>query len=147
MPTSKNTRSANVGHLCHRTSRAITNDLNKRFSEAALGVTAEQWRVLTALWEHDGLTQNELSRAIAQEKTGVSRLVDGLERRGLVVRNSDPRDQRIKRINLSGKAEEQRPRLESLAQETLDKARSGISRDDLETCMSVLQKMQENMAE
>ena len=90
-----------LGFQVGRTARAISRVINLHFSEAGFDVTSEQWRVLVNLWVHDDLTQQELCDILIQEKTGVSRLVSGLEKRGLVVRMLDPQDKRTRRIHLT----------------------------------------------
>jgi len=91
---------ASLGYLTHRAARDLANDLGRRFAAADLPLTVEQWRVLTRLWGRDGQTQQDLAQGLMQEKTGISRLVDGLESRSLVVRSRDGQDHRKRRIYL-----------------------------------------------
>ncbi|WP_343219555.1 MarR family transcriptional regulator [Pseudodesulfovibrio sp. JC047] len=74
----------------------MTNDLSARFAEAGLDITVEQWRALIPAYKRDGLTQGELCEVMSQEKTGVSRLVSALEKRGLLRRESSKADRRVK---------------------------------------------------
>jgi DNA-binding MarR family transcriptional regulator len=63
---------------------------------AAIGLSFSEWLVLDALRElgleiEDGVNQNEIAARIAQERYAVSRVMCGLERRGLVDRGPDSR--------------------------------------------------------
>jgi DNA-binding MarR family transcriptional regulator len=68
---------------------------------ADLGVGAPGLGVLLRLAEADGLTQAELSRRQRVEAPTMSRMVDRLERDGLVERRADPGDRRASRIALT----------------------------------------------
>jgi MarR family transcriptional regulator for hemolysin len=75
------------------TARAWQLRLTERLAQA--GLTASQWRALRAVaGQPDGLGQRELAALIGVEEPGVSRLVDTLERLGLVTRRVAPSDRR-----------------------------------------------------
>lgn len=90
-----------LGFLSWKVSRLMTSDLAARFAEAGVGVTVEQWRALIPMFKLDGLSQGRLCEILSQEKTGVSRLVAALERRGLVHREASKQDRRIKHIYIT----------------------------------------------
>lgn len=90
-----------LGFLCWKVSRLSAGDLTARFVEAGVDVTVEQWRVLVPLYKHDGLTQGQVCEILSQEKTGVSRLVAALEKRGLVRRESSKQDRRVKHLYIT----------------------------------------------
>ena len=90
-----------LGFLTWKVARLFTNDLAARFAEAGLKITVEQWRVLIPLYKLEGLTQGRLCEMLSQEKTGVSRLVAALERRGLLTRKSDKGDRRVKLLYIT----------------------------------------------
>jgi MarR family transcriptional regulator, transcriptional regulator for hemolysin len=69
---------------------------------ADLGVGAPGLGVLLRLADADGLTQAELSRRQRVEAPTMSRMIDRLERDGLVERRADPDDRRASRIALTG---------------------------------------------
>ena len=59
------------------------------------------WRVLAALSSRDGWTISELGTASLAKQPTLSKLIDRLERRGLVVRTSDPTDARRVLVSLT----------------------------------------------
>ncbi|MCM0756796.1 MarR family transcriptional regulator [Desulfovibrio aminophilus] len=135
-----------LGYLAHRASRALANDLGRRFEQAGLGLTVEQWRVMTLLWGRDGLTQQEISDGLLQEKTGISRLVDGLEARSLVVRSQDGRDRRKRRVYLTIEGKKLRRGCMAAALETLERAAAGLSEEQMEACREALRLVARNLA-
>lgn len=124
----------------------MNNELNRNFVAAGLQITVEQWRVLINLREKDGLTQNELSKRLLQEKTGISRLIDGLEKRKLVVRVPDQLDRRSRRIYLSRLGKSLQDAFIREVMKTLDKAQEGIAEEEMEMCKKVLRHVFENLS-
>ena len=60
------------------------------------GLALRDYIVLSALDKTPGLTQGELGKSLGLDKTTLMSQLDRLERRGLVVRHSDPRDRRLR---------------------------------------------------
>ena len=60
------------------------------------GITLRDYIVLSALHLTPDLTQVELGKALGLDKTTLMSQLDRLERLGLVVRRSDPRDRRAR---------------------------------------------------
>lgn len=69
----------------------------KRFEFASrdIGVTGGQWRVLARIAEHPGINQGALAALLEVEAITAGRMVDRLEKRGLVERRPDPNDRRV----------------------------------------------------
>ena len=61
------------------------------FSEEVrpLGATLQMWRVLAALREQDGRRMGDLSETTSIEVSTLTRLVDTMEKKGLVARRRD----------------------------------------------------------
>ncbi|WP_220213515.1 MarR family winged helix-turn-helix transcriptional regulator [Streptomyces shenzhenensis] len=80
--------------LLHRAAqhmRGVTGDQAARH-----GLQLRDYIVLSALDKTPNLTQGELGKALGLDKTTLMSQLDGLERRGLVVRHTDPRDRRLR---------------------------------------------------
>src|SRR6478736_3064122 len=61
----------------------------------ARGMTRAQWHILARVERQPGLSQSELAAICEVEPITVARLVDRLEKRGLLERRPDPNDRRI----------------------------------------------------
>jgi DNA-binding MarR family transcriptional regulator len=90
-----------IGYLIGHTAMRIKIGLRRLFVRSGLDVTPEQWVVLFRLHEREGLTQSELGDRTVKDKTTVTRILDRLEKKGLLARRRDPRDRRSQRIFLT----------------------------------------------
>lgn len=69
---------------------------------AGLKVSLSEVMALGELSEVESMAQHELGRSLSLEKSTVSRLSAALERRGWLVRERDPANRRVYRLQLSG---------------------------------------------
>jgi DNA-binding MarR family transcriptional regulator len=70
---------------------------------AADGVTADQFVVLSALADEDGVTQQDLVRRVNSDANTVRAILVLLEGRGLVARGPHPADGRARCVTLTAK--------------------------------------------
>jgi DNA-binding MarR family transcriptional regulator len=124
---------------------AVTRQLSKYLKEKNLPITPDQFRVLTQLWENDGCSQQELAKGSDRDRANVTRIIDILEREGLVARNNHETDRRIYRISLTPKGKDLETEAAECAKLTLKDALDGIDEEDLATCMRVLKKTMDNL--
>jgi MarR family transcriptional regulator, transcriptional regulator for hemolysin len=80
------------------------------------------------------------------EAIPVGRVIDRLEKTGFVERRADPADRRRWRLYLTPKALAIVDEMDVIAGELRDDALRGIERDDLDTLLSVLNRIKENLA-
>jgi DNA-binding MarR family transcriptional regulator len=94
---------AAAGHDLAMGLRAAYLTMHRRANAefAHLGLTADQFVILTALAEADGVTQKELARRTASDANTMSEMLGRLERRGLVTRRRDASDGRARRVSLT----------------------------------------------
>ena len=135
-----------LGYLIGRAGRLTANRLNQNFEKAGQNVTCEQWAVLMNLWCKNGQCQKELTEVSYKDKASIARLIDGLERRNLVVRIPDKQDGRQKLIYLTSKGKELQQELLGLVQKTLLEAQEGIKESDLTACKKVLSQVFRNLS-
>lgn len=135
-----------IGFLLDRVSQLMRLGLNRKFTSAGCRATAEQWKILIALWQTDGMTQQELTESVFKSKASVTKLIDGLETRELVTRQFDPDDRRIKKVFLAPKGVSELETLMGLAKQNLAQAELGISAEELAIFKQVLKKIIRNMA-
>src|ERR1700712_4991294 len=84
--------------LRHDVARLVRVDADKR--ARLQGMTRAQWTILIWLEREPGITQKELAEVVEVEPITVARLIDRLEKRGMVERRPDPKDRRIWRLHL-----------------------------------------------
>ncbi|NBC05806.1 MAG: MarR family transcriptional regulator [Bacteroidetes bacterium] len=125
---------------------AMFRYLSRLMREAELPITPDQFRVLTHLWENDGLQQSELAICTDRNRANVTRVIDILEGKGIVRREDDPNDRRIRRIFLTDKGKSLREPTARCAIQSIEDSLKGIPEDDIEICRSVLLKIRENIS-
>jgi len=125
--------------------RKIANRFQGIINQHGLEITVEQWMVLTILWESNGLVQQHLADTIHKDKTTITRLIDGLEKRNLIVRVPDKTDRRQKMIYLTEKGKKLEDKLLPLNLENLHYALRDIEPEHLKLCEDVLRKINNNL--
>jgi DNA-binding MarR family transcriptional regulator len=135
---------SSIGYLVGRTSRAIIKRLTKKFTDAGFDVSYEQWSILIHLYRKDGLTQQELSKLAVKDKASITRLLNVLEKKNIVLRIPDRSDKRSKLVYLTNKAKELKRDLIGLVEEMLREAEMGISFEEMEQCRTTLNKIFSN---
>lgn len=130
-----------------RVSAVLNRSLYRNFRANSIDISPEQWTVLLYLWEKDGVTQQELCNATYKDKPSMTRLINNMEHRNLVRRDSNNKDRRVNLIHLTelGKGLEVRMRI--ITSRTLKEALKNISTEDLNTCQMVLRKVFDNCME
>ena len=124
-----------------KVSTAINRKLYRNFRQNGIDITPEQWTILLALWEKDGVPQQELCNETFKDKPSMTRLIDNMERQHLVVRISDKNDRRTNLIHLTKTGRELEGRAFKIANITLEEALSGLTTDELKIAQEVLKKI------
>ena len=82
-----------------RAASCVTAKMHKHLAEWKL--TLSQFGVLEALLHLGSMTQQDLGRKILKSSGNITMVIDNLEKRRLVFRETDPKDRRRTRINLT----------------------------------------------
>ena len=83
-----------ISWLLHRAAQRLRGATGEQAERH--GIQLRDYIVLSALDKSPELTQAELGKALGLDRTTLMTQLDRLERMGLVVRRSDPRDRRIR---------------------------------------------------
>jgi hypothetical protein len=124
---------------------AIARRMQKNFRAAGLDITIEQWSILYHLWKEDGLNQQQLCDKTFRDKPSITRLIDNLVKLGLVERKVSETDKRVNFIFLSNIAKNLQEETIEIANQTMDEALVGITKNEIETVKNVLQKVYDNL--
>ncbi len=125
--------------LLNDIARLLRVDADKR--ARAHGMTRAQWGILIWLERQPGISQKELAELLEVEPITVARLVDRLERRGMVERRPDPRDRRIWRLHLLLPAHLVLREINQQRSEMAATVTSGIDDDNLTIMIEALVRM------
>ena len=146
MPNNQFKRSELYSFITGKARTAIARRLQKNFKQAGIEITIEQWSVLYHLWKEDGQSQQQLCDATFRDKPSITRLVDNLEKLGLVNRTANKNDRRINKICLTPEAEKLQVQTMEVANQTLNEALQGVTNGQVEIAKEVLQKVYENLS-
>lgn len=127
-PVSGLPRETSLGYQVNHLARLFAKALAQRI--APFGVVPGQFAALLALYEQDGISQQELSELVRIEQPTMAATLKRMERDGLVSRDADPADRRRQIIVLTPHARRLEPELVAAAREINATAVRGL--DDAE---------------
>lgn len=133
------------GRILGMAHTAMFRHLARRMKEKNLPVTPDQFRVLTYLWQKDGLQQSELAICTDRNRANVTRIIDILEREGVVIRRDDPNDRRVFKIFLTDFGKQLKDETAECASRSIEDSLEGVSEGDRATTLSVLHKIIQNV--
>lgn len=84
---------------------------------------------LALLYEQDGRTQDEMAETYAVDRAATTRSMQGLERKGLVRREMDAKDRRVRRVYLTEKAMQYRGAIRRMSEELANVLFEGMDED------------------
>jgi len=145
MPNNQFKKGELYSFVTGKASTAIARSLQKKFNNARLLITIEQWSVLYHLWKQDGQSQQELCNATFRDKPSITRLLDNLEKLQLVKRVASAEDRRINRICLTKTGLKLQEQSMQLAEHVLNEALSGVPAEQVDICKGVLQLVYDNL--
>lgn len=90
-------------------------------------------------------SQIQLAKAIGIEQPSLVRTLDQLEEKGLVARHTCANDRRAKRIKLTDGAASIINKMESVIVQTRGEILNGISKQELNTVMVIVQRLEKNI--
>jgi len=120
------------GYLIYRSITMMKAELLRTFREKGFDVTPEQWSVLNKLWEFRGLNQMELAEKTSKDRHTMTRILTLMERKKLILRKADRRDNRCYKIYLTPKGKGLKNKLNPLVIRLLKKAFAGFRSSDME---------------
>ncbi len=110
-----------------------------------LGLSQATWKTLFNLDRFgEGMTQRALAERMGIEGPTLVRLLDNLERGGLVERRPAPGDRRAKSLHLTARARDLLVTLHRVADEVRDEMLADLREDELRRAVAVLRRVAGN---
>ena len=138
-------RTMSPGFAICQTATCLKAGLHRAFQSEGFDVTAEQWTVLSSLWEAEGVHQSLLAEKTAKDRHNITRILNLLEKGGLVRREPDSQDRRRQRIYLTETGKALKPRLVRIVTGFLEQAFSGMTQEDLDSLIQILGQIRTNL--
>lgn len=130
-----------LGCLTNHAAHTARNFLTRQLALNGIDITIEQFKVMVVLWKEKSSTQKNIADFVGKDKTSITRLIAGLEKRSLIQRVTDKTDKRCNLVTLT----DQGIALEKPTMEVLTEANQLIHRnidpDELAITLRVLKQM------
>ena len=128
-----------------RTAFALRYRVQETIRAAGLEATPAEWGLLNVLAHADDQRVGDIAGVTRHDRTTITRVIDGLDRRGLVERGRDPDDRRAVRVRLTRAGRRLHRQLEPVVRGVLRSAFAGISEDDSEALFATLSRIHDNL--
>ena len=111
---------------------------------APLDITGAQFVILMSIALGEADSACELCKGISYDPGAMTRMLDRLERRGLVRRVAHPNDRRTSNLELTAEGKAVYPKLRASAMKVLNRFLRGFTQKEARQMESFLQRMLEN---
>jgi MarR family transcriptional regulator, transcriptional regulator for hemolysin len=125
-------------------SKAYRRFAQARLHESGVDITIDQWLVLKAIHEAADITLQQIGVAVFKDFASVTRIVQLLERKGLLRRRPHPTDGRRSELALTRSGASVVRTVEPIAQANRRQALEGIDADEIARVRAVLGRIMEN---
>ncbi|MGE4421095.1 MAG: MarR family winged helix-turn-helix transcriptional regulator [Pseudodesulfovibrio sp.] len=136
-----------IGFLLYTTALPLKKRLLRALDDSGFGITREQFTLLGLLWQEDGLYQSELAERAFKDRHSVTRILSGMESKGLVVRLPDERDARLARCHLTEAGRSLCGPLRKVHARYLKEAFRGMDEEEVAGLRRGLLKLRRNLEE
>ena len=133
-----------TGFIIYRTALAMRGALQRTLKEQGFDITPEQYGSLVLLREEEGLSQKEIGDVLFKDKPNISRMLDVLERKRLILRQSS--DRRSFAIFLTEEGKKLAEAILPIKLQLEKKATNGLLARELEALESIINKIYGNIA-
>ena len=145
MPDTKFNLEDSLGFYVNRAAMKLKNELARIIKAEGHDITPEQWAVLMHLWEHEADTQTEIAIRLFKDKTNLTRILDGMVKKGLVERRTHENDRRSYRIVLTKRGRELRDELTPIGARVNNAATRGLSDRDKKSLKRLMNAITDNL--
>ena len=134
-----------IGYVLHRAEFYVRREIYAAFRASGLELTPEQALVMTLLWEQAGCSFGDLALATLRDLPTLSRIVDSLEEQGLIRRQPDASDRRMRRAWPTPLGECQEEPVMRALSSVEERIRRGLGRSEIERLRELLQIFGRNL--
>lgn len=116
-----------------------------KFKEHDFPVTKDQWIVLKKISEEQNQTQRKIAEETFKEPAALTRILDILEKKGLVKRTASAIDRRTFEINLSVDGQRLVAKMIPVVQDIRKQALKGINKTQIEEIKRLMNAIHDNL--
>ena len=135
----------NLGLLIRSAHNSMTERFVQNVFNSGLDISMDQWMILGPIWQLESPSQKELGEICFRDKPSITRIIDSLEKKSLVVRVPDQIDHRIKRVILTNAGKQLFYDVLPIMEKTREEVRGNIPEEEIQIFKNVLSKIIENL--
>jgi len=135
----------NLGMMIRSANNSMTERFVQNVFKSGLDISMDQWLVLGPIWQLGSPSQKDLGEICLRDKPSITRIIDSLEEKSLVVRVSDQIDHRIKRVILTNAGKQLFYDVLPIMEKTREEVRGDIPEEEIEIFKNVLSKIIKNL--
>lgn len=118
---------------------------SSKLKQSHVDLTPEQFLVIDMLWNQGPMSQQRMADTIHKDKNSVTKLVDALEKKGLITRRQDRNDRRSNTLFPTEKSLQIKDATKEAGISMLDGILDGISEKELRDMLRTLSRITANM--
>ncbi|MDA3946645.1 MAG: MarR family transcriptional regulator [Helicobacteraceae bacterium] len=125
----------------------VSNKIHAMFAKKTepYGIAPEQFAAMKMISEDGEVTQSKIATMLAKAKPTVSRTVDALEKKGLITRDEDDTDRRVKYIRLTEEGQKVLNAVIPMAKSFNETIYSQFTTQEIETFFHVLETINDTV--
>jgi DNA-binding MarR family transcriptional regulator len=135
----------NYGFILEKTGKKIKQSLQKRFAEKGFDITVDQWVILHELYVHGTQNQVDLCALVFKDAPTVTRMIELLVKKEMIMREPCREDRRKFRISLSKRG---KTLVQQLLPEVVEFRKygwNGLTQNDITHLKRITQKIFDNL--
>ena len=109
-----------------------------------IGVTEQQWRVMRVLDERGRMDPKEIAEAACLLNPSLTRIMQLLEKKGLIARKGNPEDRRRVHVEITAAGRDMLVAAQPESLEIAEKLRARVGQDKLDELLDLLSSLAEN---
>ena len=132
-----------IGLLSNQTNRKMVRYVNLKLK--SYDITLEQWVVLLALAKEDIMNQKQLAQKVEKDQPTLARILDILERKKLVERQSLKEDRRSFLVHITDLGMKHKEEVATFLEDVFEKMLAGIPQAKIEIFKEVMLQVNQNI--
>ncbi len=135
-----------VNFLMEQTVRQIRNYGQRQLDLLESGITVDQWVLLKIIEEHGQISQVDIAQEALKDTASITRILDLLQKKGLIQRIDDDFDRRKYLISLTADGKDFFNRMLPQISQIRDQVVKGLSKEEIQALKAKLNKIRRNLS-
>lgn len=132
----------NAGRALHEAAAQMTRAVDRRAKN--LGISGAQWMVLIRIGGNVANTASDLCKMLGYDSGAMTRMLDRLEKLGLIERSPSDEDRRVMIVSLTDAGRTLYPQITPIAVDVIEEHLRGFSAEDIVQLIGFLDRIRTN---